>query len=307
VVAGRLKAEVNVDGTWRACTTTTDGAVSITLPLDKNGNRIADDWENDWEVADRAANADKDLKPEDIGDPNEPGDGFSLYEEYRVALAWLAGLRDLPATPYIRLLPPSAPPRHQLSPPATTPPPVTFTAPANWPTVLELRRQDQPTAPAQPWSSGWKIVTAPKTTSLQIQPGNFHQLSCVVEAASAPPPGAIVTATVKLGDVSVTSAPLTVPPPPADEREAKLNGIAAALAVGDAASVLAVADRWIAAEPNRHEGYWCRGQALEAKGDTAGALAAYRAALERYPKPADIGSGWEPPTRLWRKLAALEK
>jgi hypothetical protein len=80
---GRLKAEVNVDGTWRTCTTTTDGAASITLPLDKNGNRIADDWENDWEVADRAANADKDLKPEDVGDPNEPGDGFSLYEEYR--------------------------------------------------------------------------------------------------------------------------------------------------------------------------------------------------------------------------------
>jgi hypothetical protein len=173
--------------------------------------------------------------------------------------------------------------------------------------VLELRRQDQPTEPAQPWSSGWKIIAAPKATSLQIQSGHFHQLSCVVEAASAPPPGEIVTATVKLGDVSVTSAPLTVPPPPADEREAKLNGIAATLAVGDAASALAVADRWIAAEPNRHEGYWCRGQALEAQGKNTDALAAYRAALERYPKPADLGSGWEPPDRLWRKVAALEQ
>ncbi len=84
---GRLKAEVNVDGTWRACSTTTDGATSITLPLDKDGNHLADDWENDWEVTDRAATADKDLEPEDVGDPNEPGDGLSLYEEYRGVIA----------------------------------------------------------------------------------------------------------------------------------------------------------------------------------------------------------------------------
>lgn len=80
---GRLKAEVNVDGTWRTCTTTTDGAASITLPLDKNGNHIADQWEDDWSALGQAATDDKDLKPEDVGDPNEAGDGFSFYEEYR--------------------------------------------------------------------------------------------------------------------------------------------------------------------------------------------------------------------------------
>ncbi len=80
---GRLKAEVNVDGTWRTCTTTADGATSITLPLDKNDNHVADQWEEDWSVPGQAATDDKDPKPKDVGDPNEPGDGFSLFEEYR--------------------------------------------------------------------------------------------------------------------------------------------------------------------------------------------------------------------------------
>ncbi len=80
---GRLKAEANVDGTWRTCRTATDGATSVMLPLDRNGNRVADDWENDWDVSGQAATDDKDLEPADVGDPNEPGDGFTLYEEYR--------------------------------------------------------------------------------------------------------------------------------------------------------------------------------------------------------------------------------
>jgi tetratricopeptide (TPR) repeat protein len=236
-----------------------------------------------------------------VGAPLKPEPPF------RVALEWLAGPRDMPAMLYVRLLPALPPPRHRLSPPATNPPPLNLAAPADWSAALELQRQDPPATAAQPWTSGWKITAAPKAAQLQIQPGSFHQLSCVVEAAGAPPPGALVMATVKLGDLTVQSAPLTVPPPPGDAREATLAGVAAALAAGDTASALAVADRWIAAEPARHEGYWCRGLTLEDKGDTAGALGAYRNALERYPKPADSGSGWEPPTRLWRKLEALEK
>lgn len=223
---------------------------------------------------------------------------------FRVALEWLAGPRDLPAVLYVRILPA---PRHRLSPPVTNPPPLHLSVPADWAAALELRRQDAPATTAQPWTSGWKIITASKATQLQIQSGSFYQLSCVVEAAAAPPPGALVTATLKLGNLTVQSSPLTVPPPPIDEREAKLTGVTAALAAGDTASALAVADRWIAAEPARHEGYWCRGLTLEAKSDVVGALAAYRAALERYPKPADIGSGWEPPGRLWQKVEALER
>jgi hypothetical protein len=236
-----------------------------------------------------------------------PGSPLQPATPFRVTLEWLAGPRDLPATLYVRLLPPAQPPRHRLSLPMTNPPAATFAAPADWAAALALQRQDTPAASAQPWTNGWKIVAAPKDSQLQIQPGSFHQVSCVVEAAAAPPPGALVMAVVKLGDLTVQSASLTVPSPPEDESEVKLNGVAAALAVGDVAAALAVADRWIAAEPTRHEGHWCRGQALEAKGDTAGALTAYRAALERYPKPLDIGSGWEPPTILWRKLEALGK
>ncbi len=236
-----------------------------------------------------------------------PGTPLRPVTPFRVALEWLAGPRDLPAVLYIRLLPSPPPPRHRLSPAAAKPVPVTCAAPTDWTAALELRRQDSTATTTAPWTGGWKIVAAPKAEQLTFAPGNFFQMSCVIEAAAAPPPGTLVAATVKLGDVMVTSAPLTVPPPPADEREAKLNGVAAALAAGDGTAALAVADRWIAAEPNRHEGHWCRGQVLEAKGDATGALAAYRAALERYPKPADVGSGWEPPTRLWRKLEELEK
>lgn len=236
-----------------------------------------------------------------------PGTPAQPAAALRVTLEWLAGSRDMPAMLYVRLLPVLPPPHHRFSPPATNPPALSLAAPPDWTAALELRRQDQPDAPAKPWSSGWKIVAAPKATQLQIQPGSFHQLSCVVEAAAAPPPGALVTATVKLDGLTVESAPLTVPSPPENEREAKLAGVTATLAAGDAVAALAVADRWIAAEPARHEGYWCRGQALEARGDVAGALAAYRAALERYPKLADMGSGWEPPDRLWQKVETLEK
>jgi hypothetical protein len=85
---GRLKAEVNVDGEWYALQGP-QGAGSITLPDDENGNRIWDRWERNTGVWGQAASADADATPEGAG----PGDGFSNYEEYRgvtVKGQWLA-------------------------------------------------------------------------------------------------------------------------------------------------------------------------------------------------------------------------
>lgn len=79
---GRLSAEVNVDGQWLPCRSR-DGKTSVTVPRDDNQNYIADSWEREKGVEGQPAASDKDDLPEGVGDPGEPGDGFSNYEEYR--------------------------------------------------------------------------------------------------------------------------------------------------------------------------------------------------------------------------------
>ena len=76
-----LKAEVNVDGSWQPCRPE-DGKDGIAIPLDENGDHIQDRWLDNWAEGEAAAD-DQDDEPEGVGDPAEPGDGFSNYEEYR--------------------------------------------------------------------------------------------------------------------------------------------------------------------------------------------------------------------------------
>lgn len=52
----------------------------VWLPRDDNMNSIADEWEKDMGIEGMASDADEDSKPEGDG---TPGDGLSLYEEYR--------------------------------------------------------------------------------------------------------------------------------------------------------------------------------------------------------------------------------
>lgn len=233
-----------------------------------------------------------------------PGTLLRPPAPFRVALEWLAGARGMPAVLRIRLLPPARPPRHRLSPPADDPPAALYATPGSWKDAIGLTLQDSADAPARPWTSGWRVVAAPAANPVAFAPGTFHEASCVVDAAAAPPPGARVTVTVRLGNDAVSSTQLTVPAPPDDPREARLNGVSALIEAGDTTAALRVAQEWITTEPARHEGYWCRGLALESAGDAAGALAAFRDALERYPKP-DPRGAWEPPVRLWRKLDAV--
>lgn len=75
---GRLSAQVFIDGEWYDCTSAS-GAPSVSVPLDDNGNHIADMWERDLGLSDARASADIDSGPSGAGD----GDGFSNYEEYR--------------------------------------------------------------------------------------------------------------------------------------------------------------------------------------------------------------------------------
>jgi hypothetical protein len=73
---GRLKAEVQVDGEWYDCTPSTGTSVSI--PVDRNDNHIADVWEREVGISRIAAAEDI-----DSGVSAARGDGFSNYEEYR--------------------------------------------------------------------------------------------------------------------------------------------------------------------------------------------------------------------------------
>ena len=75
---GKIKAEVNVEGTWYECTSI-DGDNYVTIPYDDDGDHIADMWEEHFGVKDESENADDDAQPESKQD----GDGFTNYEEYR--------------------------------------------------------------------------------------------------------------------------------------------------------------------------------------------------------------------------------
>jgi len=79
---GHIKAEVNVGGHWYEAEPE-GGQKSVTIPVDADGNRIADCWEEDTGISGEVANADNDSEPELTGEQREPGDGFSNYEEYR--------------------------------------------------------------------------------------------------------------------------------------------------------------------------------------------------------------------------------
>ena len=89
---GRLKAEVNIDGTWYDCTPK-NGGDAITIPRDEDGNRIADVWESNAGVSGQPADADTDDDPPTA----TRGDGFTNFEEYRgfmVNGSWLGTLPD---------------------------------------------------------------------------------------------------------------------------------------------------------------------------------------------------------------------
>ncbi|MCD6396608.1 MAG: hypothetical protein J7L71_03645 [Spirochaetaceae bacterium] len=76
---GKLKARVSVDGIWYECKTE-NGDDYITVPFDEDEDRIADYWEEQYDVYDKDENWDEDPKP---SGQNSNGDGISLYEEYR--------------------------------------------------------------------------------------------------------------------------------------------------------------------------------------------------------------------------------
>ncbi len=74
---GRLRCEVNTGGWWFPCLSMA-GKRYVTIPFDRDENKVADFWEEGKGISGDST-ADDDETPEG----REPGDGFSNYEEYR--------------------------------------------------------------------------------------------------------------------------------------------------------------------------------------------------------------------------------
>lgn len=76
---GRLKAEVQVAGVWYPVQAQGPSAAGgyLMLPVDKDGNGIADSWDKLWKFS--SVDADEESLP---GNANR-GDGLTVFEEYR--------------------------------------------------------------------------------------------------------------------------------------------------------------------------------------------------------------------------------
>lgn len=91
-----LAASVEIDGEWHDCIVST-GDDTVQIPLDADGNDIADVFDTLWETGRKDPKTDDDARPVGAG----KGDGFTNFEEYRgfmVMGAWRAGtpgIKDL--------------------------------------------------------------------------------------------------------------------------------------------------------------------------------------------------------------------
>lgn len=85
---GKLKAEVQVAGVWHAARaegpSADDSGRYLMLPVDKNGNGMADAWEKIFQVSD------PDQDDESLPKNPHRGDGLTVFEEYR-GIYWRDG------------------------------------------------------------------------------------------------------------------------------------------------------------------------------------------------------------------------
>lgn len=77
---GKLKAEAKIDGQWKPAKVTGSGLNFVRIPYDDDDDHIADSWQADKGVGDKAAKDDSGKQPTDQAND---GDGLSIYEDYR--------------------------------------------------------------------------------------------------------------------------------------------------------------------------------------------------------------------------------
>jgi hypothetical protein len=77
--SAKLKAEILINNEWKTAVAKNGTENFISIPFDKDNDKIADKWEYDNEVNGLAPDSDMDKYPTS----NEIGDAITLYEEYR--------------------------------------------------------------------------------------------------------------------------------------------------------------------------------------------------------------------------------
>ncbi len=143
------------------------------------------------------------------------------------------------------------------------------------------------------------VVRAPEGTPIRMEASTTLEVWIVM--TTLPPAGQRVRVSLPVSGRSVTTDWVMMPAlpgAPADQLAAR----ARLQQMREADTLAATADALVALAPLDARGYYYRGLALESRGDRAGAIAAYEAALERTPN-----NRREPPSALYRRLAGLRR
>lgn len=143
------------------------------------------------------------------------------------------------------------------------------------------------------------VVRAPETTPIRMEASTT--LEVWVTMTALPPAGQRIRLSLPVSGRTVTTDWVMVPAAPtalADQLAAR----ARVQQMRGTDTLAATADALVAQAPEDARGYYYRGLALESRGDRAGAIAAYEAALQRTPN-----NRREPPSALYRRLARLRR
>ncbi|MGE3275432.1 MAG: hypothetical protein AB7O67_09990 [Vicinamibacterales bacterium] len=144
------------------------------------------------------------------------------------------------------------------------------------------------------------LVRVPDGPTLDLAGGESLTLLMELAPRALPPAGTALRVRVTLPEVEALTAPVEVPEAPGEGLASAAASARAAETLGRWDLVRTQADALITAAPDDEAGYYYRGVALEALGDTAGARAAYLQALER------VGEATEPPVAITARLARLQ-
>ena len=143
------------------------------------------------------------------------------------------------------------------------------------------------------------VVRAPEESPIRMETSTT--LEVWVTMTTLPPAGQRIRVSLPVSGRTVTTDWVTMPAPPTATAD-QLAARARVQQIRGTETLAATADALVAQAPEDARGYSYRGLALESRGDRAGAIAAYEAALQRTPNHRR-----EPPSALYRRLARLRR
>ncbi len=165
--------------------------------------------------------------------------------------------------------------------------------------IFTLETEGAAGAAAAPLPS--RVLRLPQPATMSLDAAATATTVLTVAAAALPLVGARVRARVDLGGNTLVSNWVEVVAAGAGVAD-QLAGRARAQLIREALDDVAqTAEALITAAPRDSRGYFYRGLVLERRGDRAGAIAAYRATLDR------LSPGDEPPIGLYERIKRLSR